>query len=204
MTFEYFLTCMVVILIPGTGMVYAIAMAIAGGWRTGLVAAFASTMGIVPHLMAAIFGLAVLMHTSAVAFQFVKYAGVAYLIYLAWQTLRSAGPIKLDDKPRQVPSMLQVIASGIAINSLNPKLSLFFMAFLPQFVNVSTANSTVEMLVLGAVFMALTFLVFAVFAVLAFSIRQLLTNSPTFMRWFRRTVAVSFGLLAAKQAVAEQ
>lgn len=204
MTFEYFLTCMVVILIPGTGMVYAVAMAIAGGWRTGLIAAFASTMGIVPHLLAAIFGLAVLMHTSAIAFQFVKYAGVAYLLYLAWQTLRSAGPIKLDDKPRHVPSVLQVIGSGIAINSLNPKLSLFFMAFLPQFVNVNAANSTVEMLALGAIFMALTFLVFAVFAVLAFSIRQLLTNSPTFMRWFRRTVAVSFGLLAAKLAVSEQ
>jgi len=204
MTFEYFLTCMVIILIPGTGMIYAVAMAIAGGWRLGLVAAFASTMGIVPHLVAAITGLAVLMHTSAVAFQFIKYAGVAYLLYLAWQTLRSSGPIQLGEKPRERLSIAKVIGSGIAINSLNPKLSLFFLAFLPQFVTVGGASSTAEMLLLGGIFMALTFLVFAIFAVMAFSIRTVLTGSPRFMRWFKRTVAVSFGLLAARLAVAEQ
>ena len=138
------------------------------------------------------------------AFQIVKYAGVAYLLYLAWQTLRAQGPIQLDEQPRKVPSMFKVIGSGIAINSLNPKLSLFFMAFLPQFVSVSGQNATAEMLVLGAIFMLLTFLVFVVFAVLAFSIRQLLLGSQTFMAWFRRTVAVSFGLLAARLAVSEQ
>ncbi|MGJ8529042.1 LysE family translocator [Maritalea sp.] len=204
MTFEYFMTCMVVILIPGTGMVYAVAMAIAQGWRTGIVAAFASTLGIVPHMIAAITGLAVLMHTSALAFQIVKYVGVAYLLYLAWQTLRSSGPIKLDDSPKENVPLKKVIVSGIAINSLNPKLSIFFLAFLPQFVSVNSTNNTLEMLVLGAVFMALTFLVFALFAAFAFSIRKVLTGSPRFMRWFRRTVAMSFGLLAARLAVTEQ
>lgn len=204
MTFEYFLTCMVIILIPGTGMIYSIAMAIGGGWRAGIVAAFASTMGIVPHLIAAITGLAVLMHTSAVAFQFVKIAGVAYLLYLAWQTLRSSGPIQIDDTPKEVPSVAKIIGAGIAINSLNPKLSIFFLAFLPQFVDTTATNNTIEMLGLGAIFMALTFLVFVIFAVLAFSIRKLLTSSPRFMNWFRRTVAISFGLLAARLAVSEQ
>jgi threonine/homoserine/homoserine lactone efflux protein len=204
MSIEFLLTCMVVILIPGTGMVNSVAMSIAGGCLVGVVAAFASTLGIVPHLLAAIFGLAVLMHTSAVAFQFVKYLGVAYLLYLAVQTLRAKGPIQLDETPKQAPSLSKIVISGVAINSLNPKLSVFFLAFLPQFVTVGGQGATVEMLLLGGVFMALTFLVFVLFAALAFSIRQLLTGSKAFMQWFRRSIAVSYGLLAARVAVSEQ
>ena len=204
MSFEFILTCLVIILIPGTGMIYTVAMAIAGGWRTGLVAAFACTMGIVPHLLAAIFGLAVLLHTSAVAFQTVKYAGVAYLLYLAWQTLRARGPVQIDGTQKQLPSLRKIVSYGVAVNFLNPKLSIFFLAFLPQFVSVGAQNGTSAMLLLGAIFMLLTFLVFALFAAMAFSIRQLFLGSERFMAWFRRTVALSFGLLAARLAVSEQ
>src|SRR5262249_18162155 len=159
MTIEFLITSLIVIVSPGTGVLYTLAAGLSRGSRASIVAAFGCTLGIVPHMAAAVLGLAALLHTSALAFHTLKYAGVAYLLYMAWQTLKEQGTLRVDtaNSPR---SNAKVIVQAILINILNPKLSIFFFAFLPQFVDAHEAHPLPRMLELSGVFMALTFVVF--------------------------------------------
>src|ERR1700681_1536366 len=134
MSVEFLITSLIVIVSPGTGVLFTLATGLSRGSRASVVAAFGCTLGIVPHMAAAIMGLAALLHTSALAFQTFKYLGVAYLLYMAWMTLKEHGALKIE-KEVGARSATQVIVSAILINILNPKLSIFFFAFLPQFVN---------------------------------------------------------------------
>jgi threonine/homoserine/homoserine lactone efflux protein len=165
-----------------------------------VIAAVGCTLGIVPHMVAAITGLAALLHTSAVAFQTLKYLGVAYLLYMAWATLKEKGAlaVKEDHAPR---SASKVILSGILINILNPKLTIFFFAFLPQFVSTSEPNALLRMLELSAVFMLFTFVVFGVYGVFAAAVRNHVVSRPRVMTWMRRVFAGSFVALGARLAV---
>jgi threonine/homoserine/homoserine lactone efflux protein len=157
---EFLLTSFIVVVTPGIGVLYTVAAGLSRGARAGVVAAFGCTLGIVPHMIAAITGLAAVLHTSALAFQTLKYLGVAYLLYMAWSAVRDRGAlaVELDPTPR---SAARVITSGILVNILTPKLTIFFVAFLPQFVDVDEPESLVRMVELSAVFMLLTFVVFA-------------------------------------------
>jgi threonine/homoserine/homoserine lactone efflux protein len=168
-----------------------------------VLAAFACTLGIIPHMVAAVTGLAALLLTSAVAFQTLKYAGVADLLYMAWKTLQDHGALKIEQeiKPR---SAYQVIVSGILINILNPKLSIFFFAFLPQFVNVSEPNALAHMGELSAVFMLLTFGVFVIYGVFAASVRNHIVSRPKVLTWMRRSFAGAFAALGLKLAFSER
>ena len=145
MSLEFLITSLIVVASPGTGVLVTLAAGLSRGSRAAVVAAFGCTLGIVPHMLAAITGLAALLHTSAVAFQLIKYAGVACPLYMAWMTLKEQGALKVetDSAPR---SDGQVIVSAILVNVLNPKLSIFFFAFLPQFVSVSEASPLFRML----------------------------------------------------------
>jgi threonine/homoserine/homoserine lactone efflux protein len=149
MSTAFLVTSLVVVASPGTGVLYTLAAGLSRGRRASVVAAFGCTLGIVPHIAAAIVGLAALLHTSAVAFQTLKYLGVAYLLYLAWRTLRDDRglSVEADDAAR---SSQEVIVSAIAINVLNPKLSIFFVAFLPQFVAADEPNRLAHMLASSA------------------------------------------------------
>ncbi len=197
----FLLTTLVVVVTPGTGVVYTLAAGLSHGRRTGVVAALGSTLGVVPHLLATITGLAALLHTSAVAYAVVKYLGVAYLLYMAWATLRDKDTLTVtaDAEPRPA---LRVITSGVLLNLLNPKLTMFFVAFLPQFVPSGTPGSTGLMLQLGAVFMALTFVVFAAYGMLAAAVRDRLSVRPRIMTVVRHVFAVCFVGLSARMAVA--
>src|SRR5215203_3871428 len=115
MTLDFLLTSLIVIISPGTGMLYTLAAGLSRGARASIVAAFGCTLGIVPHMAAAITGLAALLHASATAFQLLKYLGVAYLLYMAWSTLREKGALSVEEEsaPR---SDRQVIVSGVLIN----------------------------------------------------------------------------------------
>jgi threonine/homoserine/homoserine lactone efflux protein len=161
MSTEFLVTSLIVVATPGTGVIYTLATGLARGGRASVVAAAGCTLGIVPHMAAAITGLAALLHTSAVAFSTLKYLGVAYLLYLAWSTLRERGALALegDDAPR---SARKTIATAVLINVLNPKLTVFFLAFLPQFVVPGDPAGTLKMVGLSGVFMAMTFVVFSV------------------------------------------
>ena len=159
MSIDFLVTSLIVVVSPGTGVLYTLAAGLSRGSRASVIAAFGCTLGIVPHMVAAVMGLAALLHTSALAFQTLKYLGVAYLFYMGWSALREQGVLTVEKKVG-THSASQVIISAILINILNPKLSIFFFAFLPQFVSGDEPHPLSRMFELSAVFMLLTFAVF--------------------------------------------
>lgn len=199
MTIEFLVTSLVIVASPGTGVLFTLAAGLSRGARASVLAALACTLGIVPHLAAAITGLAALLYTSALAFEIIKYLGVAYLLYMAWATLRENGAltVETDNAPK---SALQVIVSGVLINILNPKLSIFFFAFLPQFVPAGDADALPRMLELSGVFMAMTFVVFAIYGIFAAAVRRHVVSRPRVLTWMRRAFAAAFVALGAKLA----
>ncbi|MGM4962511.1 LysE family translocator [Tardiphaga sp. 1201_B9_N1_1] len=203
MTIEFLITSLIVVASPGTGALYTLATGFSRGGRSSVVAAFGCTLGIVPHMAAAILGLAALLHTSAVAFQVFKYVGVAYLLYMAWKTLQEHGTLKVETDD-SAQSALQVTTTAILINILNPKLSIFFLAFLPQFISADEAHPLSQMLLLSAVFMLMTFVVFALYGLFAASIRNHVITRPRVLTWMRRTFAGAFAALGAKLAFADR
>ncbi|MER5299237.1 LysE family translocator [Streptomyces lasiicapitis] len=197
---EFLLTSLVLTVTPGTGVLFTIAAGLSRGTRAGVVAAVGCTVGIVPHMLAAITGLAALLNASAVAFQTLKYLGVAYLLYMAWKTLREKNALAAeqgDDAPR---SAADVIVSAVLINLLNPKLTLFFFAFLPQFVDKGEPYAFLRMAELSAYFMLLTLVVFALYGVFAAAVREHVIGRPRVMAWLRRVFAGAFAALGAKLA----
>jgi threonine/homoserine/homoserine lactone efflux protein len=199
---EFLLTTLVIVATPGTGVLYTLAAGLSRGARASIVAAIGCTLGIVPHMLAAITGLAALLHASALAFQIIKYLGVAYLLYMAWSTLRDKGALTVEETP--VPSTIKVITSGILVNILNPKLTIFFFAFLPQFVHTDEPNALLRMLELSGVFMLATFVVFVIYGVFAAAVRNQVISRPRVMAWIRRTFAAAFAALSLRLALTEQ
>jgi threonine/homoserine/homoserine lactone efflux protein len=200
---EFLLTSLIIVASPGTGAIYTIAAGLTRGGKASVLAAFACTLGIVPHLLAAMMGLAALLHASALAYELVKYAGVAYLLWMAWQTLKEQGALKVETKADR-RSAWRVLVDGVAINVLNPKLSIFFVAFLPQFIAVGEASPLSRMLELSGVFMAMTFVVFALYGLFAAAMRDKVVSRPAVMAWLRRTFAAAFVALGAKLALTER
>ena len=200
---EFLITSLIVVASPGTGVLYTLAAGLSRGSRASAVAAFGCTLGIVPHMAAAVMGLAALLHTSALAFHTLKYLGVAYLLYMAWNALREQGALRVEQEVG-ARSALQVITSAILINILNPKLSIFFFAFLPQFVSADESHPLARMLELSAVFMLLTFVVFVGYGLFAAAIRNHVVSRPRVLTWMRRTFAAAFVALGAKLALAER
>jgi threonine/homoserine/homoserine lactone efflux protein len=200
---EFLITTLVIVVTPGTGVIFTLAAGLSRGARASIVAALACTLGIIPHMLAAITGLAALLHASALAFETLRYAGVAYLLYLAWTTLRESGSLAVepDASPR---SAWSVIWSGILVNILNPKLTIFFFAFLPQFVPADDPAAVPHMLQLSAIFMAVTFAVFAVYGVFAAAVRARVVSRPRVMTCMRRAFAASFVALGARLALTER
>lgn len=237
MSLEFLITSLIVVAAPGTGVLYTLAAGLSRGTKASVVAAFGCTLGIVPHMLAAITGLAALLHTSALAFQTLKIAGIAYLLYMAWQTLdrsdfawltrpvrtvycrvvlgrnpapappndarRETGVLKIEETaaPR---SVRRTVVQAVLINFLNPKLSIFFFAFLPQFVSPGEPHALVRMLEMSAVFMGLTFAVFALYGAFAAAVRTHVISSPRVMTWMRRAFAGAFVGLGVKLALAER
>ena len=203
MSIDYLITSIIVILLPGTGVIYTLAIGLGQGFRASIAAAFGCTLGILPAALASIVGLAAILHTSALAFQVLKYLGIAYLLYMAWSILRDNGTLQVDEN-RTKTSTLRTIANGMFLNVLNPKLSLFFMAFLPQFLPTNAASTTASLVLLAAIFMALTFVVFVGYGACASMARQYVISRPNVMTWCKRTFAASFGLLSVKLALTER
>jgi threonine/homoserine/homoserine lactone efflux protein len=203
MSIAFLITTLIAVATPGTGVIYTLAAGLTHGRRASVIAALGCTLGVVPHMIATITGLAALLHTSALAFEIVKYLGVAYLIYMAYSTLRDKSALVVDENtaPR---SATKVIVSAILINILNPKLTIFFVAFLPQFVSTADPDHLWHMVELSGVFMLLTFAVFAAYGIFAASVRSHVTSRPRVMAWLRRFFAGSFVALGIKLTFAEQ
>jgi threonine/homoserine/homoserine lactone efflux protein len=200
---EFLITSFIIIVSPGTGVLYTLAIGLSRGSRASVIAAFGCTLGIVPHLAAAILGLAALLHASAVAFQTFKYVGVACLLYMAWSALREHGALKVEQEP-SARSAAELTVTAILINILNPKLSIFFLAFLPQFISVNEPHPLMQMLLLSAVFMLMTFVVFVGYGLFAAAIRDRIITRPRVLTWMRRTFAAAFVALGVKLAFADR
>ncbi len=198
---EFLLTSLIVVLVPGTGVIYTVSTGLFSGRRLSIAAATGCTLGIVPHLLACVAGLSAILHMSAMAFQTLKFAGAAYLLYLSWTMWRASDGLQFDRSDAN-NSCLQIVVRGILINILNPKLTIFFLAFLPLFVS-SEGGPVKQMLMLGAVFMAMTFMVFVIYGVAAGSVKAYVLKSPRFIRGLRQCFAAVFAMLAAKLALTE-
>ena len=200
LSLQFLVTAFVVVIAPGTGVIYTLALGLGQGRRAAIWAAFGCTFGIVPHLAAATLGLAAVLHTSAVLFNVVKFAGVAYLLYLAWQMLRVDGALNVRAERSGEP-VWRIARRGALINILNPKLSIFFLALLPPFLSGHPATGTQEMMMLGGVFMAMTFAVFVLYGLLAAKAREMILGSERVMRWLNRSFAAIFAALAGRLAL---
>jgi len=199
MSLAFLITTLIAVATPGTGVLYTLSAGLAHGRRASVIAAFGCTLGMVPHVLATVTGLAALLHASALAFEIVKYLGVAYLVFLAWSTLRDKSELAVDTAvdPSGAPaSGTRIVVSAVLINLLNPKLTIFFVAFLPQF-----ATGLVQMIELSAVAMGVTFAVFALYGVFAASMRDRVLARPRVMVWLRRCFAASFAALGVKLAL---
>jgi threonine/homoserine/homoserine lactone efflux protein len=203
MSISFLLTSLIVIVSPGTGVLYTLAVALTKGSRASVAAALGCTLGIVPHMSAAMLGLAAVLHTSALAFSALKWCGVVYLLYMAWQALREQGALAVDAR-LDARSAKRVIVTGFLINILNPKLSIFFLAFLPQFIEAEEGHPLLRMLQLSAAFMAMTFAVFVVYGLFAAYVRDRIVTRPKVMTWLRRAFAGGFAALGARLAFAER
>lgn len=203
MTIEFLVTSIIVILLPGTGVLYTLAVGLGQGLKPSIAAAFGCTLGIVPHVAASIVGLAALLHASALAFQVVKILGVAYLFYMAWSILRQGGALKVAEE-RTRTAARRIVTDGFLINILNPKLSLFFLAFLPQFIPAGTTHPTPMLLALALTFMALTFVAFVGYGACASLARDYVISRPAVLTWLRRSFAGAFGLLGLRLALSER
>lgn len=199
------LTTLVIVATPGTGALFTLAAGLSRGTKASVIAAFGCTLGIIPHMVAAITGLAALLNASAVAFQTLKYLGVAYLIYMAWSTFRDKGALTVPEDTGQVAqSARKVITSAVLLNILNPKLTIFFFAFLPQFVPNGSPNALARMLELSGIFMLASFVVFAIYGICAAAVRNQVIARPVVVTWMRRVFGVSFIALAGRLAVQNQ
>ncbi|ABQ36249.1 LysE family translocator [Bradyrhizobium sp. BTAi1] len=203
MSAAFLLTSLIVVASPGTGVLYTLAVALTRGSRMSIAAAFGCTLGIIPAMLAAIVGLAAVLHTSALAFAALKYCGVAYLLYMAWQTLGERGALAVEAQG-DARSAGRVVLTGFLINILNPKLSIFFLAFLPQFISADDAHPLATMLELSATFMAMTFAVFVLYGLFAAAVRDRVVSRPRVLAWLRRSFAAGFALLGARLALAER
>jgi threonine/homoserine/homoserine lactone efflux protein len=200
---EFLITSFIIVISPGTGVLYTLATGLSRGARASVAAAFGCTIGIIPHMAAAIGGLAAILHASALAFQSFKYVGAAYLLYLAWNALRETGSLEVERQAGE-RSAFRTIAKAVLINILNPKLSIFFLAFLPQFVSIGEAHPLSRMLMLSCVFMAMTFVVFVGYGLFAASMRDSVIARPRVLTWMRRTFAGAFVALGAKLAFSDR
>ena len=200
MTLQFLITALVVVIAPGTGVIYALAVGLGQGRWPAIAAALGCTLGIVPHLLAATLGLAAVLHASALLFNVVKFAGVAYLLYLAWSALRSDGALAIKPATQSDPGF-RIARRGALINILNPKLSIFFLALLPPFLSGDPAAATLEMAMLGAVFMAMTLAVFVLYGLFAARARDWLLGSDRVMTWLNRSFAAIFAALAGRLAL---
>jgi len=200
---EFLLTALVVVLIPGAGVIYMVSTGLFLGWRASIAAAFGCTAGIIPHLSASILGLSAILNMSAVAFQCVKFAGVIYLLYLAWSMWHETGTLKFNSHSSK-NDLWQIATRGFLLNILNPKLSIFFLAFLPLFVSPNTSSPTFEMFILSVVFMVMTLIIFILYGVSANGVRRHVVNSPRLIVWLQRSFAATFAALGVKLAMTDQ
>lgn len=197
MEIEFLVTALIVVLLPGTGVLYTLAVGLGLGGRASAVAALGCTFGILPQLLLTTFGLSAIFHVSGAAFEIIKIGGALYLIFMAWQVLqdRSVLNLEADGVPR---SNYQLVGMGIWLNLLNPKIGLFFLAFLPQFVRPDAVNAKMDFFALGMIFVIMTLVIFIGYGLLASWVRNYVITRPCVMKGIRWIFAAAFIILGLR------
>lgn len=203
MSLTFALTAFVIVATPGTGVVLTVAAGLRGGRELAVVTALGCTLGIVPHLAAAITGAAALLQASGTAFGVLKALGIGYLLFMAYVTWRNTGLLAVEEADEGLPRRT-VVANAVLANLLNPKLTLFFFAFLPQFVTPGSGGAVARMLLLSGVFMVMTFVVFAAYGAFAAATRQYVLERPHVVRRLQRAFSIAFVGLAGRLATTER
>jgi threonine/homoserine/homoserine lactone efflux protein len=188
---------------PGVDTLYIVGRGTTQGWRAGAVAALGIGAGCIVHTLAAAAGLSAILATSATAFMLIKWVGAAYLVYLGVTLLLSRSRAGARVAPPRA-TLSRVFAQGFLTNVLNPKVALFFLAFLPQFIAADEGHPLLRMLQLSGAFMAMTFAVFVLYGLFAASVRDRIVTRPAAMTWLRRGFAGAFAALGARLALAER
>lgn len=199
----FFGTAVLLALVPGPDNLFVLAQSALAGWRAGLCVVLGLCSGLVVHTAAVALGLAVVFQASAMAFTALKLCGAAYLLYLAWQAFASASQTLGQGKGMRLAPWA-LYRRGIFMNVTNPKVSLFFLAFLPQFVVPSQGSVTWQLIGLGGLFMLAALLVFSAIALLAGRLGVLLQRSPRVQVWMNRVTGGIFLALAVKLALSHQ
>jgi len=185
--------------LPGPDIIFVLTQSISQGKIAGIATASGLCTGVLVHTTAAALGVSAIVYQSALAFTVLKYVGAAYLLYLAWQALRegdrvlSSGPVQISD----VPALYK---RGIFMNVLNPKVALFFLAFLPQFVNLEAGSVPTQMILLGIVFMVQAWLIFSVISVFAGTIGNKVLERPgigKYIKWGKAGIFTAIGVQLA-------
>lgn len=203
MSIEFLITSLVVVMLPGTGVLFTLAVGLGRGFKASVAAAIGCTAGIVPAALASVVGLSALLHSSSIVFQAIRYLGVIYLFYMAWKVLQDGGTLDVEANENE-QSYSAIATNALLLNVLNPKLSLFFLAFLPQFVSPDSDNITLSLLVFALVFMLMTFVVFAGYGALASLATNYVISRPRVLLWIRRSFAGAFGVLGLKLAFTDR
>ena len=201
MKIEFLLTSLIVILVPGTGVIYTVSAGLTQNRRAAFIAAIGCTLGIIPHLIAGVLGVSALMHAGALVFKIIRTAGVLYLAYMGIGMLRSKAKFKMTDEQTTI-DVKGIISKGILINLLNPKLTIFFLSFLPQFITVA-GNYRLEMIWMSLQFMLMTLLVFICYGLLASGFRKIIMASDNVMAWIQRAFGMALLIFAAKLALSD-
>lgn len=204
-TFSLFLVAsLICIVMPGPAVLYVLANGLGRGAAASAAAACGTTAGVSVHLIAAIAGLAAVLHASALIFTAVKFAGALYLLFLAWRTLRDREAFLPQPGSVAPRSWNRVLVTGFGVNILNPKLSVFFLAFLPQFVAPGAASPALAMLAMGALFMVMTLGVFLLYGLFATQLRRFVLARPRVADAARWLFASLFFALGIRLALAER
>lgn len=200
---EFILTSLIVVLAPGTGVIYTVSTGLSSDWKASIAAAVGCTAGIIPHITACILGLSAIMDMSARTFHIIKMAGSIYLLYLAWSMWKGSNSLSFEKKEVKGKTGA-IILKGFLINILNPKLTIFFFAFLPVFIVPDAAPAARQLIILSLAFMAMTLVVFIGYGLLAGAVSSFLIKSRKSAAGIQKCFALVFAATALKLAASRE
>lgn len=194
---------MLLTIAPGPDILYVITQSISQGKRAGIATALGLCTGLMVHTTAAAFGVSAILQQSAIAFKILKYLGAIYLFFLAWKAFREKEH-SLSEMTTKNKDAASLYRQGIYMNILNPKVGLFFLAFLPQFVNSKAGNIPGQMILLGALFMLQSILIFSIVAIVSEILSKKILSKPNIAKYINHAKAIIFTLIGVKLALSDR
>ena len=188
---------------PGAGSIYTISTGIFSGWRSSIAAAFGCTAGIIPHLIFSLLVISSVYEYNKDAFQAIKYIGAVYLFYLAYSILKESRVSEFLEDTDPKKNRIKIIRNAVFINLFNPKLSIFFLSFLPLFIPLESEFPMLQYTFLSIIFMLMTLIVFIIYGLFAHNVSKYIKQYKVLYIWIQRAFAIIFIILGAKLLIME-